>query len=352
MDKINILMLGGKRCGKTTVLAAMCNEINKALAGTNMELGFMNESTRENLNRARDVIQNKLKIFEQPLTRIVMDDNPTNAQKTYSFKLIVNGRNGGIPFELHDIPGEWLTDQHQEAVKKLVHDCQVIIIAIDTPYLFAKMTDKGYGIYHEEYNKPLEIANFFKNSLSINDIRDRMILFVPLKCERYYHLTHTPQLNVFKRNYMRELVSAVSSGYRELLLYLRSTRELVNCCTIAILPILSAGGIDFVNFQKDPETGTVVSYYQEPEFLPESERGYCPRFCEQPMVYSLAYILAQTLDNLQKHNVLYLFGTNLFRGLNKNQMQAALDTMQKKMMRNSGLHSEEGFFIIQNPKNL
>ena len=84
---------------------------------------------------------------------------------------------------MHDIPGEWLTDAHQEQVKALIHNCQVIIIAIDTPYLFSKMTGKGYGAYHEEYNKPLEITNFFKNSLSVSDIQDRMILFVPIKCE-------------------------------------------------------------------------------------------------------------------------------------------------------------------------
>ncbi len=352
MDKVNILMLGGKRCGKTTVLASMCNEINKALAGTNMELTVLNDKTKSDLDQARRAIQEKLEIFKTPLTRIEMDDNPTSAQKTYSFKLTINGKGSGIPFQLHDIPGEWLTDQHQEEVKQLIHDCQVIIIAIDTPYLFAKMTDKGYGIYHEEYNKPLEIANFFKNSLSVDDVKDRMILFVPIKCERYYHLTNTPQLNVFKRNYMQELVSAVSNGYQELLMYLRSTNELVNCCTMAITPILSAGGIDFVQFRQDPETHKMVSLYQEPEFLPEYEKGYQPKFCEQPMVYSLAYILSQTIDNMKNRNALSLFGANLFRGLNQAQMVAALETLRKKLKRNAGLYAEDGFYIIQNPKKL
>ena len=32
MKQVNILMMGGKRCGKTTVLASMYGEINKALA--------------------------------------------------------------------------------------------------------------------------------------------------------------------------------------------------------------------------------------------------------------------------------------------------------------------------------
>lgn len=352
MKKINILMLGGKRCGKTTVLASMCNEINVALAGTNMSIEVMDDRTRNDLNKARNAIQQKLDIFKKPLTRIEMDDNPTSAQKIYSFKLLINGKGSGIPFELYDIPGEWLTDGHQANIKSLIQDCHVILIAIDTPYLFAKMTDKGYGVYHEEYNKPLEIANFFKNSLSVDDIRDRMILFVPIKCERYYHLTNTPQLNIFKRNYMQELVTAVSCGYRDLLMFLRSTDELVNRCTIAITPILSAGGIDFVTFRRDEETGKMVSLYQEPEFLPAQDKGYQPRFCEQPMVYALTYILGQTIGSVQTGNAFSKIGANLFQGLNQNQMLTAFETLKKKMKRNTGVYAEDGYFIIQNPKDI
>lgn len=352
MDKINVLMLGGKRCGKTTVLASMCSEINKALAGTDLKLAVLNQQTGADMERAKNAIIQKMEIFHTPLTRIKLDDNPTSAQRTYSFSLQISGSGKGIPFQLHDIPGEWLTDGHQQQVKDLIHGCQVIFIAIDTPYLFAKMTDKGYGFYHEEYNKPMEIANFFKNSLSVEDIADRMILFVPIKCERYYHLTHTPQLNVFGRDYMQELVNAVSSGYRELLVYLRSSRALLNSCTIAITPILSAGGIDFVKFQKDEETGKMAALYQEPEFLPQSEKGYQPRFCEQPMVYALIYILTQTMDSIASRNSLYQFGVNLTHGLSRKKMEAALATLKKKIKRNAGMISEDGFFIIQNPKGI
>ena len=162
MKQVNILMLGGKRCGKTTVLSSMYGEINKALAGTNIQLTVVDQ-TATDLNRARHAIEEKMADFKNPLTRVEVDDNPTSAMKVYNFKLSIGSK--GFPFKIHDIPGEWLTDTHQKEVRTLIKECQVIIIAIDTPYLFAKMTSKGYGIYHEEYNKPMEIANFFKNSL-------------------------------------------------------------------------------------------------------------------------------------------------------------------------------------------
>ena len=350
MKQVNILMMGGKRCGKTTVLASMYRYIDKALAGTSMRLEVDDQQTKHDLDEAINSIMKKMNDFKVPLTRVEVDENPTSASKTYSFHLIVEG-GSKIPFKMHDIPGEWLTDSHQKEVKDLVKECQVIIIAIDTPYLFSKMTIKGYGIYHEEYNKPLEIANFFKNSLSVENVEDRMILFVPIKCERYYHLTNTPQLNTSKRNYMQELIDAIGCGYRDLLMYLRSTPALINNCTMAITPILSAGGIDFVRFRTDPETGKVISLYQEPEFLHESEKGYAPKFCEQPMIYALIYILLQEMEP-NKSKGRFGGAAKLFRGMNQSQMFTAVETLRKKLKRNTGNHPEDGFYFIQNPREL
>lgn len=344
MQIVNILMLGGKRCGKTTVLSSMCNEIDKALAGTELRLVVTNDQTQADLSCALKNIMEKLKVFEVPLTRVEVDDNPTSAQKTYSFGLKLGRSSKGIPFQIHDIPGEWLTDSHQDQVKNLIHNSQVIIIAIDTPYLFAKMmSDKGYGVYHEEYNKPMEIANFFKNSLGVDDIANHLILFVPMKCERYYHLTHTSELNAFQRDYMQEIVNAVGNGYRELLHYLKATPELILGSTVAITPILSAGGIDFVHFKKDKQTGKIISLYQEAEFLKEDERGFKPQFCEQPMVYSLVYVLSQILEEMTEKKSLQ----NMHYGLTPKEIEDSLRILRKKIKCGNDMYSEDGFLIIQ-----
>ena len=350
METINILMLGGRRCGKTTVLSAMYQEIGKILAGTGLSLSLGNDQTRKELAQAAEIIQQNIRKFATPLTRIEIDDNPTSANRSYNFTLTVD-KGGKIPFFIHDIPGEWLTDpQYEGGLRSLIGQCQVILIAIDTPYLFSKMTEQGYGRYHEEYNKPMEIANFFKNSLSTEEIRERMVLFVPLKCERYYNLEHNPKLNIFRREYMRELMTTISAGYRDLLQYLRSP-ELAGSCTLAITPILSAGGIDFVRFRKDGQTGRMVALYQEPEFLPEERKGYRPRFCEQPMLYALAYILTQTLRAQTGQNSMYQQVAKRLGG-SVQELYTALETIQKKMKRNSGILPQDGYYIIQNPVNV
>ena len=353
MKEIKVLMLGGKRCGKTTVLSSMCGAINTALAGTGLTIS-VDPSTKAELDKARVSIIEHMKRFEQPLTSCEVDDNPTSAERSYSFSLKrEKGRGSGIPFRIHDIPGEWLVNENAERVKALIQDCQVILIAIDTPYLVAKMTDKGYGQYHEKYNKSVEITNFFKNILDVEDIRDRMILFVPIKCERYYHLDRSKHLAQYGRHYMQKVTNAVGAGYRDLIMYLKSTDALIDHCTIAVTPILSAGGIDFISFREDEETGKMIAYYQAPEFLPDAEMGYCPKFCEQPMIYMLTYLLVQAYDTQQRSNPLFQFGSSLMTGMNLTQIQSAIDSLQKKMKRNTGLMAQDdGYLFIQNPKNL
>ena len=356
MKEIKVLMLGGKRCGKTTVLSSMCGAINTALAGTGLAIS-VDKNTEAELNKARAAIIERMKQFEKPLTSCEVDDNPTSAERSYFFSLKreANGKpkGSGIPFRIHDIPGEWLVNENAERVKTLIQDCQVILIAIDTPYLVAKMTDKGYGQYHEKYNKPVEISNFFKNILSVDDLRDRMILFVPIKCERYYHLDRSRHLAKYGRHYMQKVTRAVGAGYRDLIMYLKSTDALVDHCTIAVTPILSAGGIDFISFREDSETGKMISYYQAPEFLPEAQMGYRPKFCEQPMIYILTYLLMQAYDERQKNNSLFQFGFTATTGMNLAQMQSAIETLRKKMKRNTGLMAQDdGYLFIQNPKDL
>lgn len=356
MREIKVLMLGGKRCGKTTVLSSMCGAINTALAGTDLVIS-VDPATKPELDKARASIIAHMKKFEKPLTSCEVDDNATVRERNYSFKLKRENKGKpvgtGIPFRIYDIPGEWLENENAERVKALIQDCQVILIAIDTPYLVAKMTDKGYGQYHEKYNKSEEITNFFKNVLSVEDLKDRMILFVPIKCERYYHLDRSRHLAKYGRHYMQKVTRAVGAGYRDLIMYLKSTDELVDHCTIAVTPILSAGGIDFISFREDQETDKMVAYYQAPEFLPENEMGYRPKFCEQPMIYMLTYLLMQAYDAQQNNNTLFQFGTAMTIGMNLAQMKAAIDTLQQKMKRNTGLMAQDdGYLFIQNPKNL
>ena len=95
----------------------------------------------------------------------------------------------------------------------------------------------------------------------------------------------------------------------------------------------------------------MVALYQEPEFLPEERKGYRPRFCEQPMLYALAYILTQTLRAQTGQNSMYQQVAKRLGG-SVQELYTALETIQKKMKRNSGILPQDGYYIIQNPVNV
>ena len=69
------------------------------------------------------------------------------------------------------------------------------------------------------------------------------------------------------------------------------------------------------------------------------------------MIYALIYILMQEID-AEKTPRRFGIGSGIFRGMNQNQMLSAVETLRKKLKRNTGNHPEDGFYFIQNPKDL
>ena len=67
----------------------------------------------------------------------------------------------------------------------------------------------------------------------------------------------------------------------------------------------------------------------------------------------LTYLLMQAHDEQQKNNSLFQFGFAATTGMNLAQMQSAIETLRKKMKRNTGLMAQDdGYLFIQNPKDL
>ena len=49
-----------------------------------------NDQTRKELAQAAEIIQQNIRKFATPLTRIEIDDNPTSANRSYNFTLTVD----------------------------------------------------------------------------------------------------------------------------------------------------------------------------------------------------------------------------------------------------------------------
>ena len=186
------------------------------------------------------------------------------------------------------------------------------------------------GEYNEAKNHCELIANYFKSNINIED--EKLILLVPLKCEKYYFEKRMNEVNDAVKNAYQNLLTAIS-GF-----------EMIAC---AITPILTIGGVEFDKFSTDsygmvaknenglPQAAYYKFYAKNPNLK--------PMFCVQPLYYILSYITNQYEDNKKKGNVFKRFVSSLFDLFSS-------DKELFKAMKECGeykLKDEKGYEIIQ-----
>ena len=125
------------------------------------------------------------------------------------------------------------------------------------------------GKYKSEKNKPEVVTSFIKSNPE--SFANKLILFVPLKCERYAH---------DKR--MDDIAKRVKEVYSDLILFCKEK----NVASV-VAPILTLGGIEFDAMKSSND---FVGISTIPEYrMYEKDPKYKPRFCVQPMYYLMLY---------------------------------------------------------------
>lgn len=312
---IKVLMVGGKRCGKSTVLTSIWQNMDKITDGTDLSLSINNSylgKLQETLELAKEYFDN----VNPNQFKKVSDANSTSEIRRYNFQLELVGKNTGIDIEFTDVTGEYFGDEkHFEETKQLINESHVLMLAIDAPSLMeGRDKQSGYGPKHVAANKVFEITNFIRSELTVDQL-NRMVLFVPIKCEKYFY-----------KNQVDTLVEAVKGGYAELLQYLNSP-AIQACCTTALLPIISLGGLEFSHYDPNQDKSPTAD-----QFYAYCEKAtYQPKYCEQPLLYTLDYV-AEAADQFRTNGIWKLmnrfFGTPNGKELQKELRKLA---SQKKI---------------------
>lgn len=328
MADINVLMMGGRRTGKTSVLAAMDSCCNSILSSVE-NLSVLCTEGGSDLT----VKKNELKMYftEKYMRRktFVADIAPTDAQPTYKYEVRVNARDVGYSLMFQDFPGEFFARADKQSwLQEQVNESQIIIITIDTPHLVEDI-DKtvGVGKAHASFNRVDEITHFFKTAFqSISD--SRLIIFTPLKCEKYFY-----------RNRMGEVNRLVKQGYGELFDFL-SAGGVNDICTVAIAPILTLGGAEFFKFGDDGYAG-IYNYVQDAQLC-----KYNPMYCEQPLFLTLQYLISMAKKQSESQNAISRWFQQKFMG------KAKLDDLkncERIIKNNLCTDASKGFEIVQDP---
>lgn len=356
-ETINVLMCGGRRTGKTSIMAAMQRDMQRLFANGNIVLQMEKSSSLVLYQREQEQL-----FSEENLDKMsyFAADNPNGSREDYGCKVTLKGDfKSPIALNFIDIPGEWFVDAaHEKDVQALIEESQILVIAVDSPHLM----EKG-GRYHDVFNRPVEITSFIKRAFQGSDIY-RLILFVPVKCELYRNNSARG-----KGKSMEDLLAAVKSGYDELLEYLEAVQK--KQCTVAVAPCITMGGLEFLQFVAPvDEDGALVTDPEGqplPDIMINSRNGcldmvwlseytylfdasgehfYKPEDCAQPLLNILLFFVAMGALRTKKASFFTRLLGKLFRNLPD---QDVLDASKSDLLRTLKTDAKEGYAVLNDP---
>lgn len=237
---LKVLMLGGRGCGKSSVLAGMYDQLRHgatkdfltALDVTEYGKGFpLNESV---------FVSKQLELREaltrQLYTSFILDTNPSHCIWTYTLRMFIRGGfNKYFDVDFIDVPGSMLRNFHyfSNELKGILSQSDVIIVAIDTPYLMEASENVNRAV------NCIDMVHFYL--ADIDSEKEKMVMFVPVKCEKWV-----------KENRISEVVERVKKDYFTSIMMLSAFPRMSVC----VLPVETAGNIIFSEL-KEPYQITI-----------------------------------------------------------------------------------------------
>lgn len=344
--KIQVLMVGGRRCGKTSVLAAMKTNFENAFSQTNMDIFPDDLDTLDILATKNDEMK---EYFIQAGNRtFVPDNNPTEDIMEYSFSVKISNKRNNLKVKFVDYPGEWLIDRsHRDKIQEYMENSQAILIAIDTPHMMEKD-----GLYNERKNYCNKIADRIKRAFEESSAKHpftsgehKLVLFVPLKCERY-----------LADNRMDEVKLITEESYETLINFLKKNPKVYE---VAITPIFTLGKAMFSQFERDVHTGEIKIDTKDriPEkaiyyFPDDNAKKPVPKYCEQPIVYLIAYLMQcageKKYDEFSEKSLLGKLGVKM-NEIFFNEASYKDYICEKRLIMQHLKQDGDGYQIIQNP---
>lgn len=226
---LNVLMVGGRRCGKTSVLAALFDQMTNGVVNQFFTV-CDNTAYVQKKDEKQDVLSAKSlelqQLLENPSNKtFLVDEKPTNYAWTYSLKLQLPGTNKSMEMNFLDVPGEyWEASTHDGETISFVAKSDVYIVAIDTPYL---MADGASMAVFKAMNCVSDIHTFLTH---LDSAKAKMVIFVPVKCEKW-----------IKEGRADEIVEGIKREYAATIRALIAYPKMSVC----IMPVQTAGNILF-----------------------------------------------------------------------------------------------------------
>lgn len=279
-----VTMIGPEKVGKRSILAAMAGHLD-ALC---QDIGARFEAdggTAALMNARRAALSGVFDDHAASAEFLLQGNMEKEAEALRTYRFTCRSGMLDTPrysLEFTDVPTQRMAKNAPEIIRQ-VQRSAVILIAIDAVALMEK--DAQGVSWHEAINMPHAIQTLLMDAcLTREDPMPQLVLFVPTKCEKYYH----------QPGGMERLGLAIREAYGPMLDFLQHQP-----CTVGITPILTLGDVVFSRF--DPAGDGYAPLYR---FRRRDEAGqaylprYSPRFGEQPLCWMAAFLMQ--LEQFQK----------------------------------------------------
>lgn len=243
MADLKVLMMGGRRCGKTAVLSSLFYQIINGDANnvftlcdkTYYDQTKIDEKTGE--IETIDVLDNKrLELTDTIETggnrTFIVDQNPTRYYWDYTLQVQLAKRpRQYLNIIFRDAAGEFFEAQntHRNETLQFMSECDVFVIAVDTPYLMSSRQ-----VIAEAANRISDMHTFLSEINLQGKPGEKMVIFVPVKCEKWMAEGKIDDVIAKIREYYEASIKALDAAGN---------------VKMSIMPVETAGGIHFVELR-------------------------------------------------------------------------------------------------------
>ena len=340
-EPLKVIMMGGRRCGKTSALASLFDQMVNGpvkdyfTVSDRTVLETKGFEVQDSLNDKTLELINKLETNADNSCLFLVDNSPTYNVWHYNLRLQVPGKKREMDIEFCDVPGEYFENSKEESKQQfkdeteaLIKDSDVFVIVVDTPYLMGSIEETTKDICPESINlgtnRVKEIQNFLTN-IDDKDGKDaKMVIFVPLKCEKWakepnglnrvtarlkeVYGTHICNLSAFEKMNisiipMQTSGNIIFSEFKKAFIY-NSIEGPVRCCKIDDETIRKENGENdlpmpeetVVEDSQSVIAGTTMLRPYAWYTINQKDSSFAPKNCDQLPLHIIRFMLTKLMD--------------------------------------------------------
>ena len=234
-DVLKVLMMGGQRAGKTSMLAGLIETMTHGKVKDIIDVKDITESKPASLKLIKSIECLKWNLLSSYGKTYLIDEEKSGEFEEFMLEISIPNTDNKMSIQFSDVSGEYydMGRTHDEEVRKRVKEYDVFLIAIDTPNLMEAI-NLDNKLCNEAINNSYNHVNDIYTFLSEIDDKDgadaKLVIFVPLKCEKWA-----------KEGKINQVVERVKTVYEP---SLHALSQYTNV-EVDIMPIQTVGNIVF-----------------------------------------------------------------------------------------------------------